>query len=116
MPIQLHIKGNHEQAEQQLLERGFHPSERLTHPVTYVPEGYEGDKALCPGCYMIALFDAAVELAKREGQPVQELGASMAELFTKLAEQGEYRATEEMIVRPTVVRDVPADSAYGKSF
>lgn len=61
-------------------------------------EPYEGDKALCPGCYMIALFDASIELAKREGQSVQELGYSMAQLFTKLAEQGEYRATEEMIV------------------
>jgi len=61
-------------------------------------EAYEGDKALCPGCYMIALFDAAVELAKREGQPVRELGLSMAQLFTRLAAQGEYRATEEMTV------------------
>jgi hypothetical protein len=47
---------------------------------------------------MIALFDAAVELAKRERQPVQELGKSMAQLFTKLANEGEYRATEEMTV------------------
>lgn len=39
MRIQLHIKGNSEQAEKELLERGFHPSERLTHPVTYSPLG-----------------------------------------------------------------------------
>lgn len=62
-------------------------------------EPYDGDKALCPGCYMIGLFDALVELAKRDGQSVQELGASMAELFTQLAVNGEYRPTEEMIVR-----------------
>lgn len=61
-------------------------------------ELYDADKPLCPGCYMIALFDAAVELAKREGQPVKELGLSMAQLFTKLAEEGAYRATEEMTV------------------
>lgn len=61
-------------------------------------EAYDSDKPLCPGCYMIALFDAAIELAKREGQPVQELGLSMAQLFKKLAEEGEYRATEEMTV------------------
>lgn len=66
--------------------------------VGHEAEPYEGDKALCPGCYMIALFDAAVELAKRENQPVKELGLSMAQLFTKLANEGEYRATEEMIV------------------
>ena len=41
--IQLHIKGNHEQAEKQLLERGFHPSERLTHPVSYTPGGMPAD-------------------------------------------------------------------------
>jgi hypothetical protein len=66
--------------------------------VGHVAEPYEGDKPLCPGCYMIALFDAAVELAKREGQPVKELGLSMAQLFMRLAMEGEYRATEEMIV------------------
>lgn len=61
-------------------------------------ESYDSDKPLCPGCYMIALFDASIELAKREGQSVQELGLSMAQLFTKLAQEGEYRATEEMTV------------------
>lgn len=66
--------------------------------VGHDPEPYDGDKALCPGCYMIALFDAAIELAKREGQPVRELGLSMASLFDRLAAQGEYRATEEMTV------------------
>lgn len=62
------------------------------------PKPYESDAPLCPGCYMITLFDAAVELAKREGQPVKELGYSMAALFAKLAREGEYRATEEMTV------------------
>lgn len=66
--------------------------------VGHAPEPYEGDKPLCPGCYMIALFDAAVTLAQREGQPVKELGLSMAQLFTKLAQEGAYRATEEMTV------------------
>lgn len=61
-------------------------------------EPYDGDKPVCPGCYMIGLFDALVELAKRDGQSVQELGASMAELFTQLAKDGEYKPTEEMIV------------------
>lgn len=62
---------------------------------------YDGDNPLCPGCYMIALFDAAIELARREGQPVKELGYSMALLFTKLAQEGQYRATEEMVVAST---------------
>lgn len=55
---------------------------------------------LCPGCYMIALFDAAVALAHKNGQPVTELGHSMADLFTKLAYDGEFKPTEEMVIRP----------------
>jgi hypothetical protein len=47
---------------------------------------------------MIMAFDGLVELAKREGQTVQELGYSMANLFIELATNGEYRPTEEMIV------------------
>lgn len=45
----------------------------------------EADNPLCPSCYMIALFDAAIVLAKRYGQPVEELGHSMSFLFDKLA-------------------------------
>lgn len=63
-----------------------------------------GDDALCPGCYMIALYDAAVILAEREGQSLQELGASLAGLFDSLARTGSHTArdqalTEEMMVR-----------------
>jgi hypothetical protein len=77
--------------------------------VGHTPESYESDKPLCPGCYMIALFDAAVELAKREGQSVKELGMSMAQLFNKLAWEGEYRATEEMTVVRTDIGFRPAN-------
>ena len=56
------------------------------------------DDPLCPGCYMIALFDASVVLAERTGQDVRELGASMAQLFAKLAAEGKYQPTEEMTV------------------
>jgi hypothetical protein len=67
-----------------------------------------GDDPLCPGCYMIALFDAAVILAERTGQDVRELGASMAGLFTELAARGKYQPTEEM----TVTHALPAPDAY----
>lgn len=63
------------------------------------PKPYDSDACICPGCYMIALFDAAVFLAKATGQDVRELGTSMAYLFAELAARGEYRPTEEMIVR-----------------
>lgn len=44
---------------------------------------------LCPGCYMIVLVNAAVELAARNRQPLRELGRTMAEAFTKLADADE---------------------------
>lgn len=52
---------------------------------------------LCPGCYMIALFNAAIHLAKANGQPLTELGRTMAHAFQKLAE-GAGGLTEEIEV------------------
>lgn len=40
---------------------------------------------LCPGCYMVALFNTAVCLAKQNGQSMTELGNSMAAAFAQLA-------------------------------
>jgi hypothetical protein len=40
---------------------------------------------LCPGCYMVALFNAAVHLAQQNGQSLDELGRSMSEAFGMLA-------------------------------
>lgn len=57
------------------------------------------DAPLCPGCYMIALFDASQELARRTGQPMHELAASMAGLYTELAKDPSFRPVEEMVVR-----------------
>lgn len=57
---------------------------------------YEGP--LCPGCYMIALFNAACELAVRNGQPLTELGATMAHAFSALARNPSAAGTEEIAV------------------
>lgn len=43
------------------------------------------EQDLCPGCYMVALFNAAVQLAKENGQSLSELGNSMAAAFQQLA-------------------------------
>lgn len=43
---------------------------------------------LCPGCYMPVIFNAAVELAKRNGQDLEELGLTMSSAFLALAERG----------------------------
>lgn len=42
---------------------------------------------LCPGCYMVALFNAAVFLAQQNGQSLDELGRSMADAFGSLTNQ-----------------------------
>lgn len=55
--------------------------------------GEPGQRAqdLCAGCYMVALFNAAVTLAKENGQSLSELGRSMSQAFASLAEGGEDR-------------------------
>lgn len=60
--------------------------------------GAPADGTLCPGCYMIAVFNAAVVLAQRNGQPLRELCASMAGAFRALAQQPQLGLTEEIIV------------------
>lgn len=54
-------------------------------------------QALCPGCYMVVGFDMLTELARANGQSLRELGLSMAQAFTSLAEGGED-AVEHIIV------------------
>ena len=46
----------------------------------------------------VAIFNAAVELANRSGQPLEELGASLSHAFRKLAENPEAGVTEEIKV------------------
>lgn len=79
----------------------------------------EGDgsksKPLCPGCFMIALFNAAVYLADQNGQSRSELGRSMAAAFQALADNPQAGLTEEMAIKldpqqdsdgPTVAQSV----------
>jgi hypothetical protein len=47
--------------------------------------GWTDDRPLCPGCYMVVLFNAAVTLAKQNGQSLKELGRSMACAFDALS-------------------------------
>lgn len=57
--------------------------------------GGDTTRALCPGCFMIVLFNATVTLAVNNGQPLDELGRSMGAAFNALAEGGP-KAIEEM--------------------
>lgn len=52
---------------------------------------------LCPGCYMVAVFNLAVELARMNGQSLTELGRSMSKAFSDLAAMPVSRATIESI-------------------
>ena len=54
---------------------------------------------LCPGCYMVALFNAAVYLAKRNGQSLTELGNSLAGAFAELAAGGPTEIEEIRVVQ-----------------
>lgn len=52
------------------------------------------EKRLCPGCYMIALYNAALTLAERNGQSRAELCRSMAGAFAALASDDTYNREE----------------------
>ncbi len=55
-------------------------------------------KPLCPGCFMIALFNVAIHLADANGQSRTELGRTMAQAFAKLADNPAEGLTEEIEV------------------
>jgi hypothetical protein len=54
-------------------------------------------KPVCPGCYMVAVFNCAVELARQNGQSLKELGRSMACAFNALAMDGDHQESIESI-------------------
>ena len=67
--------------------------------ISWTPNGRY--KPLCPGCYMVALVNAAIELADRNGQSRKELGLSMANAFSRLAAGGPMVREEiEVILDP----------------
>lgn len=55
-------------------------------------------QALCPGCYMVVLYDAAIALADANGQSRRELAASLSEAFAKLAADPSLGYSEEIHV------------------
>jgi hypothetical protein len=62
---------------------------------------------LCPGCYQVALFNAALALAKANGQSATELGNTMANAFAKLAAGGDAAAIGEGLESIECVLDPP---------
>jgi hypothetical protein len=52
---------------------------------------------LCPGCYMVVVFDMLTELARRNGQPLTELASSMCNALEMYASKG-ISAIEEIEV------------------
>lgn len=61
-------------------------------------EGKNNTGLLCPGCAMIALFNAALIVAERTGQPRSELAATMRHAFDRLLRDPEAGLTEEIEV------------------
>lgn len=63
-----------------------------------IPWPQRAQRRLCPGCYMVVLFNAAVALARANGQPLSELGRSMARAFGQLADGMNEDGIEEIAV------------------
>lgn len=61
-------------------------------------EAEKASQLLCPGCYMVVAFNMLTELAKRNGQPMGELAASMANAFTALANGGDSSMEEILVI------------------
>lgn len=59
--------------------------------------GGDRESRLCPGCYMVAMYDAAVALAIENGQDLGELGRSMAAAFQRLADAAPGEPIEPFI-------------------
>lgn len=55
-------------------------------------------KYLCPGCAMIALFNASIITARNNGQPLSELARTMAHAYDRLLANPEAGLTEEIEV------------------
>jgi hypothetical protein len=53
--------------------------------------------AVCPGCYMVAVFNCAIELARLNGQSLTELARSLGTAFQSLAQDGAYSESIESI-------------------
>jgi hypothetical protein len=61
-------------------------------------DGKEAEGLICPGCAMIALFNAAIHTAERNGQSRTELANTMSAAFAKLAADPQSGLTEEIEV------------------
>lgn len=81
---------------------------RTRHVVDSAPPGGETaaltkaqEMPLCAGCYMTAVFNAAVFLAKDSGQSLAELGRTMAAAFQQLADcpDGDEACIESIAVK-----------------
>lgn len=55
---------------------------------------WDMERPMCPACYMLAGYNMLVALAQRTGQSLEELGESMAMLFSQLADAAPPNAQE----------------------
>lgn len=54
---------------------------------------------LCPGCYSVVIFNAALELAKRTGFDTKALGVTLSSAFMRLAMcDGDPECIEEIVM------------------
>ena len=86
-------------AEDQWIPFGERTANGLEMLIRRAANDWNMDKAVCPACYMLTLYNAAVFMAERNDQSMKELGESMAQLFTELA-TGKVPSQSEMVVFP----------------
>mgnify|MGYP006921293051 CR=1 FL=1 len=61
-------------------------------------ERHDADTPLCPGCAMLAIYNAAVAMADSNGYDRRQLAANMMNLFYDLAFDPEIGQREELKV------------------
>lgn len=76
--------------------------------------GNDQEKQLCPGCFMVAIYNAATHLAVANGQSLSELGRSLGTAFMRLANGDHPPSTEEILILldPDELEEVPDREIY----
>lgn len=81
----IHIKDGQRRAAGAAIAKAIDKAMRDNADPARYTDADRADLALCPGCYMPVIFNAAVELAKANGQSLVELGETLGNAFIELA-------------------------------
>jgi hypothetical protein len=82
-----------------------------TYAQTFGPDA----QPLCPGCYMVAVYNMAITLAQENGQSLAEMGRSLSRAFANLAALADEGATGDALRMESiaVALDAEGDAPLG---